>query len=42
MNGDAERCLQAGMDAYLSKPIDPPHLAQTIAALVPARATSTR
>jgi signal transduction histidine kinase/ligand-binding sensor domain-containing protein/CheY-like chemotaxis protein len=42
MNGDAERCLQAGMDAYLSKPIDPPHLAQTIAALVPARTTSTR
>jgi signal transduction histidine kinase/ligand-binding sensor domain-containing protein/CheY-like chemotaxis protein len=42
MHGDAERCLQAGMDAYLSKPIDPPHLAQTIAALVPARTTSSR
>jgi len=23
LNGDADRCIQAGMDGYLSKPIDP-------------------
>jgi signal transduction histidine kinase/DNA-binding response OmpR family regulator len=30
MNGDRERCLQAGMDAYISKPVQPAHLAATI------------
>jgi CheY-like chemotaxis protein len=34
MTGDRERCLQAGMDAYVSKPIDADKLLATIEALV--------
>ena len=30
MNGDKERCFQAGMDSYVSKPIQPAHLIGTI------------
>jgi CheY-like chemotaxis protein len=30
MNGDKERCLQAGMNAYLAKPVDHAHLLATI------------
>ena len=30
MNGDRERCLDAGMDAYISKPVQPSHLVATI------------
>ncbi len=33
LKGDRERCLDAGMDAYLSKPIDPRQLLQVLAAL---------
>jgi two-component system, sensor histidine kinase len=30
MNGDRERCLRIGMDAYISKPVQPAHLVSTI------------
>jgi CheY-like chemotaxis protein len=36
MKGDQEKCLAAGMDGYLSKPIRPDDLYQAIEDLVPA------
>jgi CheY-like chemotaxis protein len=36
MKGDKERCLAAGMDGYISKPIHVQSLMQTIYSLVPA------
>ena len=35
MKGDQEKCLAAGMDGYLSKPIRPNDLYQAIEDLVP-------
>src|ERR1019366_5373196 len=34
MNGDRERCIQAGMNAYVSKPVEPSHLVSTIEKLL--------
>jgi CheY-like chemotaxis protein len=31
MKGDQESCLQAGMDGYVSKPIQPDHMMEVIA-----------
>ena len=36
MLGDRKRCLQAGMDDYVTKPLDPIHLADAIERMVPA------
>jgi CheY-like chemotaxis protein len=33
--GDRERCLAAGMDAYVAKPIHPDELFEQIEALIP-------
>jgi CheY-like chemotaxis protein/HPt (histidine-containing phosphotransfer) domain-containing protein len=38
MKGDAERCLEAGMDAYLAKPLQPRELAAAIEGVLGAAA----
>ena len=41
MKGDAERCIEAGMDAYVSKPIQPEALFDVIQPYVNAQGLST-
>ncbi|QDV41841.1 Signal transduction histidine-protein kinase BarA [Stieleria neptunia] len=36
MKGDREKCLQVGMDGYISKPIDPEQLTSTLKEISPA------
>ncbi|HVS35134.1 MAG TPA: response regulator, partial [Gemmataceae bacterium] len=42
MKGDRERCLEAGMDGYVSKPIQTRELYAAIAALGPAESAAAR
>ena len=37
MAGDRERFLQAGMDAYIAKPVDMAHLKETIISILSRR-----
>jgi len=41
LQGDEQRCLDAGMDAYVSKPIRTQHLFETLAAVLADQADST-
>jgi HPt (histidine-containing phosphotransfer) domain-containing protein len=41
MAGDREKCLQAGMNDHLAKPIDPDRLFETLLRWVPSRAVAT-
>ncbi|WP_051559789.1 response regulator [Marinobacterium jannaschii] len=39
MQGDRERCLAAGMDDYISKPVEPEHLVQALRKWLPIAAS---
>jgi signal transduction histidine kinase/CheY-like chemotaxis protein/HPt (histidine-containing phosphotransfer) domain-containing protein len=41
MKGDQERCLEAGMDGYLTKPVSSPQIAQAIARVLGGEQPST-
>jgi signal transduction histidine kinase/DNA-binding response OmpR family regulator len=40
MNGDRERCLGAGMNAYISKPVNPSHLIATVESFIDSGAAA--
>jgi CheY-like chemotaxis protein len=40
MTGDRERCLQAGMNGYISKPVQPAHLIATVEEFLNHQVTS--
>ena len=40
LKGDRERCLEAGMDAYVPKPVESRVLFEAIDSMVPARTES--
>ena len=42
MKGDRERCLAAGMDGYVAKPIQPDELFRAIERLLPVAESGTR
>jgi two-component system, sensor histidine kinase and response regulator len=35
MQGDRDRCLEAGMDGYVSKPVRPAELREALATIAP-------
>ncbi|SRR5579884_1092881 len=41
MRGDRERCLEAGMNGYIAKPVQPSHLVATVERYLPAKLRQT-